>query len=65
MIISGLKSSVSRSQYRKDKREIHLIYTKPPQPLRWSEQPITFSRADHWVHIPNPRSYPTRLSSSP
>jgi hypothetical protein len=25
--------------------------------LRWSEQPITFSRADHWVHIPDPGSY--------
>jgi hypothetical protein len=22
------------------------------------EQPITFSRADHWVHIPDPGSYP-------
>jgi hypothetical protein len=22
------------------------------------EQPITFSRADHWVHIPDPWSYP-------
>jgi hypothetical protein len=26
--------------------------------LCWSEQPITFSRADHWVHILDPRSYP-------
>jgi hypothetical protein len=32
--------------------------TKPPQPLRWSKQPITFSRADHWVHISDPGSYP-------
>jgi hypothetical protein len=22
------------------------------------EQPITFSRVDHWVHIPDPGSYP-------
>jgi hypothetical protein len=35
-----------------------LIHTKPSQPLRWSKEPITFSRADHWVHIPDPRSYP-------
>jgi hypothetical protein len=24
----------------------------------WSKQPITFSRADHWVHILDPGSYP-------
>jgi hypothetical protein len=58
MIVDGLKSSMSRRQYHKDKREIHLIHTKSSQPLRWSEQPITFSRADHWVHIPDPGSYP-------
>jgi hypothetical protein len=33
MIVGGLKSSVSKRQYRKDKREIHLIHTKPSQPL--------------------------------
>jgi hypothetical protein len=58
MIFSGLKSSTSRRRYRKDTREVKLIHTKPSQPLRWSEQPITFSRADHWVHIPDPESYP-------
>jgi hypothetical protein len=25
--------------------------------LRWSEFPITFSRKDHWVHIPDPGTY--------
>jgi hypothetical protein len=58
MIVGGLKSSTSRRRYRKDIREVKLIHTKPSQPLRWSEQPITFSRADHWVYIPDPRSYP-------
>jgi hypothetical protein len=58
MIISCLKSSTSRRRYRKDSREVKLIHTKPSQPLRWSEQPITFSRAYHWVHIRNPGSYP-------
>jgi hypothetical protein len=58
MIVGGLKSSTSRRRYRKDSREVQLIHTKPSQPLRWSEQPITFSRDDHWVHIPDPRSYP-------
>jgi hypothetical protein len=58
MIIGGLKSSTSRRQYRKDSREVKLIHTKPSQPLHWSEHPNTFSRADHWVHIPDPGSYP-------
>jgi hypothetical protein len=58
MIVGGLKSNSSNRRYRKDKREVQLIHTKPSQPLRWSEQPITFFRADHWVHIPDPSSYP-------
>jgi hypothetical protein len=58
MIVGGLKSSLRRRRYRKDNREIQLIHTKLSQPLRWLEQPITFSRADHWVHIPDPGSYP-------
>jgi hypothetical protein len=58
MIVGGLNTSKSKRRYRKDKREIQLIHTKPSQPLLWLEQPITFSRADHWVHIPDPGSYP-------
>jgi hypothetical protein len=58
MIVGGLKSSLSRRRYHKDNHEVQLVHTKPSQPLRWSEQPITFSRADHWVHIPNLGSYP-------
>jgi hypothetical protein len=58
MIVGGLKSSTSRRRYRKDNREIQLIHTKPSQPLRWSEQPITFSGANHWVRILDLGSYP-------
>jgi hypothetical protein len=58
MIVGGLKSSMSSRRYCKDSREVKLIHTKPSQPLHWSEQPITFSRADHWVHILDPGSYP-------
>jgi hypothetical protein len=47
MTFGGLKSSISRRRYRKDSREVKLIHTKPSQPLRWSEQPITFSRAEY------------------
>ena len=35
-----------------------MVNIEPIQPLRWSEFPITFSRKDHWVHIPDPGSYP-------
>jgi hypothetical protein len=58
MIVGGLNSHVSRRRYRKDKREVHLIHTQPTQPLHWSEKPITFFRADHWVHMLDPGSYP-------
>jgi hypothetical protein len=58
IIVGGLKSSTNRRRYHKDSCEVKLIHTKPSQPLRWSEQPITFSRADHWVHIPDPSPYP-------
>jgi hypothetical protein len=58
MIVGGLKSISSRRRYCKNNREVQLIHTKPSQPLCWSEQPITFSRADHWVHIPDPGLYP-------
>jgi hypothetical protein len=34
------------------------VNTENPRPLRWSEFPITFSRKDHWVHIPDSGTYP-------
>jgi hypothetical protein len=58
MIVGGLKTNTSKRRYLKDKREIQLIHTMPSQPLRWSEQAITFSKVDHWVHILDPGSYP-------
>jgi hypothetical protein len=39
-------------------REIWHVNTENPRPLRWSEFPITFSRKEHWVHIPDPGTYP-------
>jgi hypothetical protein len=58
IIVGGLRSNVSKRRYRKDKHEVHLVHTQSIVPLCWSEQAITFSRADHWVHIPDPGSYP-------
>jgi hypothetical protein len=32
-----------------------------PTPLRWSEVPITFSRADQWTSFSKPRRFPLVL----
>jgi hypothetical protein len=45
-------------QTRSNARDIRHINTENPRPLWWSEFPITFSKKDHWVHIPEPRTYP-------
>jgi hypothetical protein len=48
----------SKRQTRSNTREIWHVNTENPRPLRWSEFPITFSRKEHWVHIPDPGTYP-------
>jgi hypothetical protein len=48
----------SNRQTRPNAREIGHVNIENPRPLRWSEFPITFSRLDHWVHIPDPGTYP-------
>jgi hypothetical protein len=32
--------------------------TSPPAPYRWSEHPITFTRADQWLNFDHPGKYP-------
>jgi hypothetical protein len=32
--------------------------TGPPAPYRWSEHPITFTRADQWLNFEHPGKYP-------
>jgi hypothetical protein len=58
IIVGGIKGHVSKRRQKKDEHEILHIHTKPMLPLRWSDSAITFSREDHWVHIPDPGSYP-------
>jgi hypothetical protein len=48
----------SKRQLQSNAEEIGHVNTETPQPLRWSEFPITFSKKDHWVHIPDPETYP-------
>jgi hypothetical protein len=57
-IIGGRQAIKSNRQTRSNAREIGHVNTENPWPLHWSEFPITFSRKDHWVHIPDPGTYP-------
>jgi hypothetical protein len=57
-IVGGRQAIKSNRQTRSNAREIGHVNTENPRPLRWSEFPITFSRKDHWVHIPDPGTYP-------
>jgi hypothetical protein len=42
-------------------REVLNIEPMVPTPLRWSEVPITFSRADQWTSFSEPRRFPLVL----
>jgi hypothetical protein len=57
-IVGGRQATKSNKQNRSNAREIGQVNTENPQPLCWSEFPITFSRKDHWVHIPDLGTYP-------
>jgi hypothetical protein len=35
-----------------------VVATGPPAPYRWSEHPITFTRADQWFNFDHPSKYP-------
>jgi hypothetical protein len=35
-----------------------VVATGPPAPYRWSEHPITFTRADQWLNFDHPGKYP-------
>jgi hypothetical protein len=43
------------------RREVLNIEPAVPTPLRWSEVPITFSRADQWASFSEPRRFPLVL----
>jgi hypothetical protein len=57
-IVSGRQATKSNKWNRSNAREIGHVNTENPRPLRWSDFLITFSRKDHWVHIPDPGTYP-------
>jgi hypothetical protein len=51
-------SQESKRQQKLNDRHILVATTGPPAPYRWSEHPITFTRADQWLNFDHPGKYP-------
>jgi hypothetical protein len=51
----------SRREQKATRREVMSIEPAAPTPLRWSEVPITFSRADQWTSFSEPGRFPLIL----
>jgi hypothetical protein len=51
----------SRREQKATRREVMSIEPVVPTPLRWSEVPITFSRADQWTSFSEPGWFPLVL----
>src|SRR5436190_24315922 len=62
MIYGGSDAYESKWKQKLNAREINAITPITPKYLKWSEAPITFGRADHLDHIPNPGRYPLVLN---
>jgi hypothetical protein len=58
VLFSGLPS---RREQKATRREVLSIEPAVPTPLRWSEVPITFSRADQWTSFSEPGWFPLVL----
>jgi hypothetical protein len=51
----------NRRAQKATRREVMSTEPAVPTPLRWSEVPITFSRADQWTSFSEPRRFPLVL----
>jgi hypothetical protein len=51
----------SRREQKATRREVMSIEPAVPTPLRWSEVPITFSRANQWTSFSEPGRFPLIL----
>jgi hypothetical protein len=58
VIFGGHGSQESKRQQKLNDRQILVATTGPPAPYRWSEHPITFTRADQWLNFDQPGKYP-------
>jgi hypothetical protein len=56
-------SQESKRQQKLNDRLILVAATGPPAPYRWSEHPITFTRADQWLNFDHPGKYPLLVDS--
>jgi hypothetical protein len=48
----------NKRQQKLNDRKILVAATSAPAPYRWSEHPITFTRADQWLNFDHPGKYP-------
>jgi hypothetical protein len=58
IIFGGHGSQESKRQQKLNGRQILVATVGPPAPYRWSEHPITFTRADQWLNFDHPGNYP-------
>jgi hypothetical protein len=58
VIFGGHGSQESKRQQKLNYCQILVAATGPPAPYRWSEHPITFTRADQWLNFDHPGKYP-------
>jgi hypothetical protein len=58
IIFGGHGSQESKRQQKLNDCQILVAATGPPAPYRWSEHPITFTRADQWLNFDHPGKYP-------
>jgi hypothetical protein len=58
VIFGGHGSQESKRQQKLNDRQILVAATSPPALYRWSEHPITFTRADQWLNFDHPGKYP-------
>jgi hypothetical protein len=63
VIFGGHGSQESKRQQKLNDRQILVAATGPPAPHRWSEHPITFTRADQWLNFDHPGKYPLLVDS--
>jgi hypothetical protein len=58
VIFGGHGSQENRRQQKLTVRQVLVAMHSTPTPYRWSEQAITFSRADQWLNFDHPGKYP-------
>jgi hypothetical protein len=63
VIFGGHGLQENRRQQKLNDRQILVATTGPPAPYRWSEHPITFTRADQWLNFDHPGKYPLLVDS--